>query len=59
MTHSEKIKQELSVIKEALADASENNVTIEVIHSALKYMKQDSKISISEAIYLGYEDWIR
>lgn len=59
MTHSEKIKQEFNIIKEALEDALENNVQVEVIHSALKYMKQDPKISISEAIYLGYEDWIR
>lgn len=59
MTHSEKIKQEFNIIKEALEDALENNVQVEVIHSALKYMKQDSTISISEAIYLGYEDWIR
>ena len=59
MTHSEKIKQEFNIIKEALEHALENNVQVEVIHSALKYMKQDSTISISEAIYLGYEDWIR
>jgi predicted RNA methylase len=59
MTHSEKIKQEFIVIKEALEEASENNVQVEIIHSALKHMKQDPKISISEAIFLGYEDWIK
>ena len=59
MTHSEKIKDEYMIIRDALDEALELNLQVEIIHSSLKYMKQNPDISISEAIYLGYEDWIK
>jgi hypothetical protein len=47
------------IIRDALDEALELNLQVEIIHSSLKYMKQNPDISISEAIYLGYEDWIK
>lgn len=40
-----------------LYDEGNFDLLNEVVYSALKYMKEDSSIDISEAIKHGYNEW--
>ena len=43
----------------ALSKAKEQGLETEVVTWALKYMKDNPKLTISEAITLGYNEWIK
>jgi hypothetical protein len=43
----------------ALEDAKESGLETEVVVWALKYMKENPKLTISEAIFLGYCEWVK
>jgi hypothetical protein len=50
---------ELKYIENVLKWSQEYNMVPEVIWSALQAMKQDPSISIQEAMYHGYNEWIK
>lgn len=50
---------ELKYIENVLEWSQEYNMVPEVIWSALQAMKQDPSISIQEAMYHGYNEWIK
>ena len=42
-----------------LTQAAEQGLDIEVIISALKAMKNDSSLTVQEAMYIGFFEWIK
>jgi len=50
---------ELNAIKIMLNIAQEHNLTNEVILYAIKHMKQNNSLNISEVINLSINEWIR
>lgn len=50
---------ELSLISNILKTAAEYKLESEVIYSALKFIKEDSSLSIKEAVERGYQEWIK
>lgn len=53
------LEEEFKVTKNAIKNASEYGLEVEVIVYALKFMKEDPNLSIVEAVIAGYEEWIR
>jgi hypothetical protein len=51
--------KELSYVDHLLKLAEVHNLEAEVVTSALRAMKEDSLLSVEEAIALGYEEWIK
>ena len=46
-------------IMDSLEIAKEEGLEVEVIYTALKSMKENSQLSISEAIELGIKEWLK
>ena len=55
----EKAIKELSYVDHLLKLAEYHNLEAEIVVSALWAMKEDSLLSIEEAMALGYEEWIK
>ena len=55
----EKAIKELSYVDHLLKLAEYHNLEAEIVVSALRAMKEDSLLSIEEAMALGYEEWIK
>ena len=51
--------QEMQIIQLMLSEAHENGLTFEVVTFALKYMKENPSLSITEALEMGYVNWIK
>ena len=51
--------EEFEAVKNAIKGASEYGLEVEVIVFALKYMKENPRLTVKEAISLGYEDWVK
>jgi hypothetical protein len=51
--------KELSYVDHLLKLAEVHNLEAEVVVFALKSMKEDSLLSIEEAMALGYEEWVK
>lgn len=51
--------KELSYVDHLLKLAEYHNLESEIVVSALRAMKEDSLLSIEEAMALGYEEWIK
>ena len=51
--------QELDYVQSLLDEASEWGLEAEVVTFALKYMKENPNLAISDAITFGYEEWIK
>ena len=51
--------KELSYVDHLLKLAEYHNLEAEIVVSALRAMKEDSLLSIEEAMALGYEEWIK
>lgn len=47
------------IIVKTLEDASNEDMLFEVVTTALKYMKDDPSLEISEALAYSYNDWIK
>jgi len=47
----------MEVVSIALEKAKEQNVEIEVVTWALKFMKENPKLTVSEAITMAYLEW--
>ena len=53
------ILDELNYVKSLVATATEWGLEAEVVTFALKYMKENPDLSISDAIESGYIEWIK
>ena len=51
--------KELIYVDHLLKLAEVHNLEAEVVVFALKSMKEDSLLSIEEAMALGYEEWVK
>jgi hypothetical protein len=54
-----KMLEEYEAVRNAIKGASEYGLEIEVVVFALKYMKQDPKLTVEQAIKLGFEEWVK
>ena len=52
-------KTQLDIIQDVLANAEEHSLAVEVVYSALKYMKENPESSIAVAIQMGESEWIK
>ena len=55
----EDIHRSMDVVTHILHEAADYGLTAEVVTSALKIMKENPKLQISDAIVLGLEEWIQ
>ena len=55
----EDINRSLAVVEAVLHDARDFSLEAEVVTWALKYMKEHPEITISDAIMLGYDEWLK
>jgi len=54
-----KTTDELSAIMHILNEAKTYELTVEVVHSALKIIKNNNNLSILDAMWLGRNEWIK
>lgn len=54
-----KALNEWEVIQQALKDASEFDLQVEVVWYALKAMKENPLLTIEEAIFIGLKEWVK
>lgn len=55
----EDIYRSIAIVESVLHDARDLKIQTEVVTWALKFMKQDPSIDISDAMIMGYEEWVR
>lgn len=55
----EDIHRSLAIVEHVLRDARDFKMETEVVTWALKRMKENPKLDISDAIQLGYEEWLQ
>ena len=55
----EDIYRSIAIVESVLHDARDLKIETEVVTWALKFMKQDPSIDISDAMIMGYEEWAR
>ena len=55
----EEFSRSLDVVDWVLQEAVDLKVEVEVVTFALKLMKEDPTLNISDAIMFAYEDWLR
>lgn len=55
----EDIYRSIAIVESVLHDAQDLKIETEVVTWALKFMKQDPSIDISDAMIMGYEEWAR
>jgi hypothetical protein len=55
----EDIYRSIAIVESVLHDARDLKIETEVVTWALKFMKQDPSIDISDAMIMGYEEWMR
>lgn len=55
----EDIHRSMDIVEHVLHEAEDFGLTAEVVTWALKYMKENPKLDISDAIILGYEEWVK
>jgi len=58
-SESEYIIEDMKNVAEVLDHAKEYGLQVEVMTWALKYMKENSNLTITEAITMGYFEWIK
>ncbi len=50
---------EMDAVAIALEQSREEGLEVEVVTWALRYMKNDPTLTISEAITMGYYEWVK
>jgi len=50
---------EMSLVADCLKEAGEYGLEAEIVTWALKAMKQDPSLSISQAIEYGFYEWVK
>ena len=53
------ILEELNVAESILKIAAKNGLEPEIFVFAVKAMKDNPKLSITEAMYVGFDEWIK
>ena len=56
---NDNIIEEIAIVNELLLSASEYGMQSEVVGWALQNMKENPNLSISNAMELGYTEWVR
>ena len=56
---AEEFSRSLDVVDWVLQEAVDLKVEVEVVTFALKLMKEDPTLNISDAIMFAYEDWVK
>lgn len=56
---ADEILKEFRAVEIALKEAINEGLEVEVVVFALKVMKENPSLSIEEAIFAGYEEWIK
>jgi peptide subunit release factor 1 (eRF1) len=56
---AEEFSRSLDVVDWVLQEAMDLKVEVEVVTFALKLMKEDPTLNISDAIMFAYEDWVK
>jgi hypothetical protein len=59
MENSEDIIKELNSVCKILRSAEEHHLSGEVVTFALQAMKDNPKLSVTDAICLGFDEWIK
>lgn len=55
----EEIHRSLDIVEHVLQEATDFGLGPEVVTWALKYMKENPHVDISDAIIAGYEEWLK
>jgi hypothetical protein len=55
----EDIYRSIAIVESVLHDARDLKIETQVVTWALKLMKQDPSINISDAMIMGYETWVQ
>ena len=55
----EDIYRSIAIVESVLHDARDLKIETQVVTWALKFMKQDPSIDISDAMIMSYETWVR
>ena len=55
----EDIHRSLDIVEHIVHESDDLNITVKVVTWALKYMKENPNLDISDAIVLGYEEWTK
>ncbi len=50
---------EMDAVATALEQSREEGLEVEVVTWALRYMKNDPSLTISEAITMGFYEWVK
>ena len=59
MNRDKEIVEEMKAISDMLDTALEYELEVEVIYWALKYMKEDPKVTPAQAFALGVAEWVK
>jgi hypothetical protein len=55
----ESIEEQMDAVKIAIDGASEYGLEVEVITWALKALKKNPELNISEAVSIGFYEWVK
>ena len=56
---TEMLVLEMDAVEIALQRSREENLDVEVVTWALRYMKENPSLTISEAITMGFYEWVK
>lgn len=59
MSKADEFIEEMNIVQSILLDATSYGLQTEVVTYALKSMKEDPTLSISMAMSIGYDEWIK
>jgi len=57
--NTEILVSDMDTIAMVLEQSSEENFVVEVVTWALRYMKENPSLTISEAITMGFYEWVK
>jgi hypothetical protein len=57
--NTEMLVSEMDAVAIALEQSREEGLDVEVVTWALRYMKENPSLTISEAITMGYYEWVK
>ena len=57
--NTEILVSDMDTIAMVLEQSSEENLAVEVVTWALRYMKENPSLTISEAITMGFYEWVK
>lgn len=56
---AEDIHRSRDIVEHILHEADDLNITVNVVTWAIKFMKENPRLDISDAIVLAYEEWTK